>query len=231
MSYAQVTDNTITAVGGLPKGARRLDDGGWVLGLRDADISLQAACGWLEVVDPGRPPDTETTTSDRTLELLTGIPTYVYTVRDKTDAEITSDLQSAGYVDPTLQVDRLSDILIAPDIIAGTMTNIQVEARAKLFSVWVPGVELVIGQMVRYEDTLYEVIQDHTTQMDWAPDITPALFKLHRTGIEPWAQPISTTAYIVGDQCTHLGNLWTSTHAANVWEPGVAEWTDEGAYP
>ena len=101
MSYAQVTDDTITAVGGLPKGARRLDDGGWVLGLRDADISLQEACGWFQVVDVARPADTATDTYDRTVELLVGTPTVVWTVRLKTQAELDSD--TAQEADTTLR--------------------------------------------------------------------------------------------------------------------------------
>lgn len=33
------------------------------------------------------------------------------------------------------------------------------------------------GDIVKYYNVLYEVIQDHTSQADWKPNATPALFK------------------------------------------------------
>ena len=57
MSYALVIDDTIVTTGGLPVSARRLDSGAWVLGLRDADLATQEACGWYAIVDTARPDD------------------------------------------------------------------------------------------------------------------------------------------------------------------------------
>lgn len=88
MSYALVTDGTIDRVGTLPKSARRLDSGQWVLGLRDASTELQEACGWFEVFNTDQPADTDTTTHDRSIELVDGTPTVVWTERDKTDDEL-----------------------------------------------------------------------------------------------------------------------------------------------
>jgi hypothetical protein len=92
MTYAQITANTITAESGrVPQSARRLDTGQWVLGLRDAPVSLQQACGWFAVVDVARPADTPTTTNDRSLELVNGTPTVVWTQRPKTADELKAD--------------------------------------------------------------------------------------------------------------------------------------------
>ena len=44
--YAQITNNAITGVGRLPKSARRLDTGEWVMGLEDAPVEFQQACGF-----------------------------------------------------------------------------------------------------------------------------------------------------------------------------------------
>jgi hypothetical protein len=87
MSYALVTDDAIQNVGPLPQSARRLDTGQWVLGLRDADTEKQQATGWHEIAPIDQPADTETTTHDRSIELVAGVPTVVWTERDKTDEE------------------------------------------------------------------------------------------------------------------------------------------------
>lgn len=40
-----------------------------------------------------------------------------------------------------------------------------------------------------------------------------------------WSQPAGGhDAYALGDQVTHNAQVWTSTVAANVWEPGVYGW-------
>lgn len=88
MSYANVTHDTIQKVGTLPKSARRLDNDAWVLGLRDADTATQQATGWFEVTDTARPDDTDTTTHDRSIELVASVPTVVWTERDKTADEL-----------------------------------------------------------------------------------------------------------------------------------------------
>lgn len=101
MSYAYLETVTITPevgdpydevkiarIGAMPYSARRLDTGDWVLGLRDADPSLQQATGWYEVVDTPRPDDTPTTTHDRSVELVAGIPTVTWTERPFTAEEL-----------------------------------------------------------------------------------------------------------------------------------------------
>lgn len=88
MSYVLVTDDTIQSIGGLPRSARRLDNDAWVMGLANASTEAQQACGWYEVADTDRPDDTATTTFDRSIELVEGVPTVVWTERDKTADEL-----------------------------------------------------------------------------------------------------------------------------------------------
>ena len=95
MTYAYVTDGTVQATGRLPVAARRLDTGQWVLGLPDAPAELQQACGWYQVTDTPRPDDTATTTHDRTVELVDGAPTVVWTERPKTQAELDAEAEFA----------------------------------------------------------------------------------------------------------------------------------------
>lgn len=89
MTYAYVTSGTIRAVSGrLPNAARRIDNQRWVLGFPDAPVELREACGWFAVVDAVRPDDTPTTTVDRSVELVAGTPTVVWTVRPWTVEEL-----------------------------------------------------------------------------------------------------------------------------------------------
>ena len=103
------------------------------------------------------------------------------------------------------------------------------------FPLWAVGVAVDVGYIAIYQGFGYEVIQAHTTQAQWAPPVTPALWKTYvppSEGPQPWVQPVgSEDAYALGEQVTHNGNLWTSDIEANVFEPGVSSWTDEGAYP
>ena len=46
-----------------------------------------------------------------------------------------------------------------------------------LFPDWEVGKELSAGKRVEYEGKLYKVVQAHTAQADWAPDLLPSLFE------------------------------------------------------
>lgn len=96
------------------------------------------------------------------------------------------------------------------------------------------------GDRIRYQGTLYKVLQGHVSQADWTPDVTPSLYAKvlpGQEGNEPeegyaeWVQPDSTNGYALGDRVMHNGKIWESTfNGANVWEPGVqgteALWKD-----
>lgn len=86
--YALVVANAIQSVGGLPASARRLDTQEWVMGLADADPTFQQACGYYPVTDTARPSDTATDTFDRSVQLVAGVPTVVWTQRPMTAPEL-----------------------------------------------------------------------------------------------------------------------------------------------
>ena len=93
----------------------------------------------------------------------------------------------------------------------------------ELFPVWAAGQQVIVGYRCRYKDKLYKVIQAHTTQANWTPDITPALWT--EVSIEEWPewkQPLgSEDAYHLGDKVSHNNKHWESIVDANVWEPGA----------
>lgn len=99
-----------------------------------------------------------------------------------------------------------------------------------LYPVWKAEVEYAVGDRVLYEDVLYKVLQDHTSQETWIPINSPSLFAKvlipDENVIPEWEQPDSTNAYMIGDKVTHNGKTWTSIVDNNVWEPGAYGWEE-----
>ena len=96
-----------------------------------------------------------------------------------------------------------------------------------LYPVWKAGIDVKVDERYRYEDTLYKCVQPHTTQADWTPDKTPALWTEVSLDEWPeWKQPTGAQdAYAKGDKVSHNDRHWISDVDANVWEPGVYGWS------
>lgn len=91
-----------------------------------------------------------------------------------------------------------------------------------LYPKWGSGLAVKIGDLYQFGGTLYEVIQAHTTQADWTPDATPALWKSKTpAGVIPeFVQPTGGhDAYNIGDKVLFDGQVYESTINANVWSP------------
>ncbi|MBP1920849.1 carbohydrate-binding protein [Youngiibacter multivorans] len=93
----------------------------------------------------------------------------------------------------------------------------------EIYPEWEPVIDYSAGTIVKYESNLYEVIAPgHTSQADWTPDATPALFrKIVPEGVIPeWIQPTgSHDAYNTGDRVTFNGLMYESLIDGNVWSP------------
>ena len=98
----------------------------------------------------------------------------------------------------------------------------------ELFPPWSVGKAYATGDRVQYEGTLYKCVQGHTSQADWTPPATPALWTAVSLDEYPaWVQPTGAhDAYSKGDKVTHHGKHWTSDVDNNTWEPGVYGWTE-----
>jgi hypothetical protein len=80
-----------------------------------------------------------------------------------------------------------------------------------------------------YEKQLYSCVISHTTQSDWTPDITPALWKkFYGPNVIPdWVQPLGAhDAYNIGDRVRFNGKIYESRINANVWSPLVYGWRE-----
>lgn len=101
----------------------------------------------------------------------------------------------------------------------------------ELFPFWRSSVDYAVGTRVRYNGTLYRVLQAHSSQESWTPEAAPSLFARvlipDPDTVPDWVQPDSTNAYSKGDRVRHNGKTWTSDIDGNVWEPGQYGWTEE----
>lgn len=92
-----------------------------------------------------------------------------------------------------------------------------------LFPVWKPGQTYTVGQRVRYNDTLYSVIQAHISQDGWKPDTAASLYAKvlipDDNVIPEWEQPDATNAYMRGDTVRYNGKVYRSLIDNNVWSP------------
>ena len=96
----------------------------------------------------------------------------------------------------------------------------------ELFPAWVVGKAYAVNDRTQYNGTLYKCIQAHTSQNDWMPSATPALWKTVSVDEYPeWVQPTGAhDAYNIGDKVTYNGQHYVCTSNANVYAPDVYGW-------
>ena len=113
---------------------------------------------------------------------------------------------------------------LPPIIQRANLSNEDVLAVAVLYPGWKAGTAYDVGEIVRYEGSLYRVVQAHTSQADWLPPSVPALYSavtLTPQGYEQWKQPTGAhDAYNIGDKVTHNGSIYESLINGNTTVPG-----------
>lgn len=98
----------------------------------------------------------------------------------------------------------------------------------ELYPAWKTGTAYAVDERIRYGETLYRCVQPHTSQDDWTPDITPALWTVVSLDEFPeWVQPTGAQdAYRTGDKVSHNDKHWVNTLDYNTYEPGVYGWDE-----
>ena len=98
----------------------------------------------------------------------------------------------------------------------------------ELFPLWKNETAYAVGDRIRYNEVLYKCVQAHTSQADWTPDVTTALWTEVSVDEYPeWKQPTgSQDAYRIGDKVSHLEKHWVSTLDYNTYEPSVYGWEE-----
>lgn len=59
---------------------------------------------------------------------------------------------------------------------AASLTDTDAFEAVELFPAWHPDTAYTVDERIRYGEKLYRVVQGHTSQSDWTPNITPALY-------------------------------------------------------
>lgn len=95
----------------------------------------------------------------------------------------------------------------------------------ELFPSWQTSKAYSADDRIRYGETLYRCVQAHTSQADWTPDVTPALWtEVAKPGEIPvWKQPSGVQdAYNKGDRVWYPAKnttVYESLSDGNVWSP------------
>lgn len=128
---------------------------------------------------------------------------------------------------PEVQSSMVRAAVAVAQIQAQNLTDEQAITVKNIYPAWDGnGVSYQKDYYLTHNGKLYKVLQAHTSQEDWAPDLAPSLFAevlpgQSGTGTGEWVQPDSTNPYMTGDQVTHNGETWESLIDNNVWEPGA----------
>lgn len=87
----------------------------------------------------------------------------VVTVAEENDVDLSGDHLAAAQV-------------FVEQAEAGAISENTALEHKGLFDEWKAGMSCPVGAMRNYEGTLYKCLQAHTSQEDWTPDATPALW-------------------------------------------------------
>lgn len=117
----------------------------------------------------------------------------------------------------------------AMDVAGATLSEEQALVCVWLYKPWEIGKNYPVGEFLLYgvngvgDPQLYKVAQAHTSQVDWPPDKTPALYVaigLDDSGYPVWSQPTGAhDAYNKGDIVDYNGVLHESLIDGNVYSP------------
>ena len=94
----------------------------------------------------------------------------------------------------------------------------------EFYDIWNVGVTYEVGRYLQYKGVLYKVLQPHTSQETWTPDVASSVYAkvlIDPTGetIPEWEQPDSTNAYMTGDKVRFEGVVYESVIDNNIWSP------------
>lgn len=109
------------------------------------------------------------------------------------------------------------------ELAAESQDDAQALESIELFPKWEPGLSVAVGERYQHLGKLYRVVQAHTTQADWEPQDTPALWTEVSLDEWPeWKQPTGAQdAYNTGDKVTFEGAHYVSLIDGNIWSPAA----------
>lgn len=126
---------------------------------------------------------------------------------------------------PMTEPDTYEIIEAVKKMLSSSVTDLSDEEAlsvAALYPTWISkvGEQVNTGERYWYDGKLYKVIQTHTVQEDWTPDISASLFV--EVTIEEWPEyviPSSANPYMTGDKVTFNGVHYICKMDNCVWSP------------
>ena len=185
------------------------------------NIKQMKDAGYKPVIDSKPGYDVETQDAVFVDYIDTGM--YIRAMYEIVEIEPTEEeqmIEQTGKAMEMLSVD-LSSLLV-------NLTDEQALQVPLMFPKWQADKEYAVGDRVLYLGVLYKVLQAHTSQAGWEPDITPSLFAKNlivkdedgeQVDIPEWVQPDSTNPYMIGDKVRFEGKVYQSLIDNNVWSP------------
>lgn len=117
----------------------------------------------------------------------------------------------------------------ALQMFAASLTDKEAMEVATVYDPWKVGKAYKLGDLLLYGENavgdpqLYRVVQSHTAQADWTPNVAVSLYKaigLDNAGHPVWSQPTGAhDAYNTGDIVNYNGVLYRSRIDGNVYSP------------
>ena len=187
------------------------------------NIKQMKDAGYKPIIDTK--PDYDVETEDAVLVDYVDTGIYVKAMYEVVKIELTEEEQLIEQTNKAMEIFNINFNDLLPDL-----TDEQALEMPLLFPKWQAGKEYVVGDRVLYLGTLYKVIQAHTSQQGWEPDITPSLFAKNlivkdddggQVDIPEWEQPGSTNPYMKGDKVRFEGKIYQSLIDQNVWSPAA----------
>ena len=117
----------------------------------------------------------------------------------------------------------------ALQMFAQTLTDEEAMEIATVYPKYEVGKAYNVGEFLTYgkngtgDPQLYKVVQAHTSQEDWTPDVTESLYEpigLNKEGYPVWSKPSGAhDAYNKDDIVDYNGTLYKSLIDGNIYSP------------
>ena len=123
------------------------------------------------------------------------------------------------------------EVRAAMDAAGAQLDDVAALGAMAIYPAWEIGAAYATNDRRRYGANLYKCVQAHTSQADWTPDATPALWV--KVSVEEWPEWVQPTgahdAYNTGDKVTYNGKRYVSLIDANVYSPDAypAGWEEQ----
>ena len=219
MKYVLVENGQVTKTR-LPR-TGTLKDGSTVSNYNLLPHDVLIAEGWLPLVD--EPPETD----EGFRAVLAGYEIY----GDRVEAIYSIE----EIIPPPIQTEELVEqaqikaqkLAVKSLIQNDSLSTEEIIELAPLFPAYEIGKVYKVGDIFTYNRSLFEVVQEHTSQEGWKPDVEASLYKNHtpKGEIEEWRQPLgSHDAYMTGDRVLFNGEVYISKIDNNVWSPDTYGW-------